>query len=297
MIHYKFAARAVLLASAIALAGAASAQQSPTTVSKASKSARASSKAIAPAARPELEAKAIDLLKATSDRLAAARSMSFTAIATYESPSRIGPALAYTTLSEVLMQRPDKLRVITLGDGPASEFYYDGKTMTAFAPAENLVAVSAAPPTIDGALKAAFDSAAIYFPFTDLLVADPYRALADGLTVAFYIGQSKVIGGTSTEMLALVNDKVFVQLWLGTEDKLPRMLRAVFRDDPLRLRHQLELSNWKLDPELTADAFASSKTAAAAAIAFAHPGGSPASGFRPPVKAKPAVKRQAAKAQ
>ena len=36
--------------------------------------------------------------------------------------------------------------VVVPGDGPASEFYYDGKEMIAFAPAENLVAVTAAPP-------------------------------------------------------------------------------------------------------------------------------------------------------
>ena len=56
------------------------------------------------------------------------------------------------------------------GDGPASEFYYDGKTMMAYAPAENLVAVADAPPTIDAALEAAYNKAAIFFPFTDLLV-------------------------------------------------------------------------------------------------------------------------------
>ncbi|HME21307.1 MAG TPA: DUF2092 domain-containing protein [Acetobacteraceae bacterium] len=60
------------------------------------------------------------------------------------------------------MQRPDKLRVITPGNGPASEFCYDGKWMMACAPAENLVAVAGAPPTTDGALKTAFDAANIY---------------------------------------------------------------------------------------------------------------------------------------
>ena len=182
--------------------------------------------------------------------------LTFTAVTTYESPSRLGPPLAYTTISEVTLQRPDKLRVITPGDGPASEFYYDGKTMMAFAPAENLVAVADAPPTIDAALKAAYDSAAIYFPFTDVLVADPYKDIADGLKLAFYIGQSHVVGGTTTDMLAIANDHVFAQLWIGADDKLPRMMRAVYLDDPARLRHQVEFSNWKLDGPIPADAFA-----------------------------------------
>ena len=218
-----------------------------------------------------LEPKAIDLLKAMSARLASARTMTFTAVSTYESPTHIGPALAYTTISEVTLQRPDKLRVMTPGDGPASEFYYDGKTMMAYMPAENLVAVVDAPPTIDGALKAAYDSAAIYFPFTDVIVADPYQDIADGLKHAFVIGQSRVVGGTTTDMVAIVSDRVFGQVWIGTDDKLPRMLRAVYADDPSRLRHQVEFSNWRLDGQISADAFASSRAASAPRIPFARP--------------------------
>jgi len=133
-----------------------------------------------------LEPKALELLKAASARLAGSHSMSFTATVSYESPSALGPALVYSTQSEVTMQRPDRLRVITPGDGPATEFYYDGKTMTAYGRAENLVATAAAPSTIDAALEQAFSNAAIYFPFTDLIVADPYKDLAEGLKVAFY---------------------------------------------------------------------------------------------------------------
>src|SRR5215467_15205448 len=69
-----------------------------------------------------LEPKAIEILKASSARLAAARTMRFTAVVSYESPSRPGPPLVYTTRSDVVLQRPDKLRVITPGDGSASEF-------------------------------------------------------------------------------------------------------------------------------------------------------------------------------
>src|SRR5262249_58133645 len=96
----------------------------------------------APEPTPSLEPKALDILKAASSRLAAARTMKFTAIHFYESPSRHGHPLAYTTKSEVTLQRPDKLRVIMPGDGPASEFYYDGNKMMAYEPAENLKAAA-----------------------------------------------------------------------------------------------------------------------------------------------------------
>ena len=238
-----------------------------------------------------IEPKAMEILKAACDRLAAARSMSFTAVVTYENPSRLGPPLAYTTKSEVTLQRPDKLRVVTPADGPATEFYYDGQAMMAFAPAENLLAVADAPPTIDGALEAAFKTADIYYPFTDLIVADPYKALTDGMIMAFYIGQSKVVGGTTTDMVAYADKDVFVQVWVGTEDKLPRMVRAVYRTDRARLRHQLEISDWKLDLDVSGEAFAPKNASGAMPIEFSRPVTGPPPAAAPAGKAKPPQKK------
>ena len=238
---------------------------------KASKQAKSQSKEAPPPVQLTIEPKAVEILKAASSRLAAAGTMSFTAVVSYESPSRLGPPIVYTTRSEVTLQRPDKLRVVTPGDGPASEFYYDGKTMTAFSPAENLVAVATAPSTIDATLKAAYDSAAVYFPFTNMIAEDPYKHISDGLVLAFYIGQSNVVGGTTTDMVAYANNNVFLQAWIGAEDKLPRLIYGVYRADKAHLRHRLEFSNWQLDAAVPDGAFTSTKATGANPMPFAHP--------------------------
>jgi hypothetical protein len=272
---------AALLALGALLAAELSAQQP-------SHPAKAAKKSSPPAVvdfQPGLEPKAIELLQAASARLAAARTMSFTAIVSYESPSRLGPPLVYSTKSEVTLQRPDKLRVLTSGDGPPSDFYYDGKTMMAFAPQENLVAVAEAPPSIDATLEAAYQTAAIYFPFSDVIVADPYKDLADGLKHAFYIGQSVVVDGITTDMVAYVSGEVFVQAWIGAEDHLPRRLDAIYLNDPQRLRHVLALTNWQLDSNIPPDTFVSAKAATAAHIPFAPPIGPPLGIEPPPRKA------------
>ena len=128
-----------------------------------------------------------------------------------------------------------------------------------------------APPTIDAALAAAFKDAAIFFPFMDLVASDPYKALTDGAILAFYIGQSSSVGGTKTDMVAWANDDVFLQIWIGVDDKLPRRVRATFRADPLRLRHELDLSNWQLDPALPPDTFASAKTGSTVLVRCGSP--------------------------
>jgi len=294
--------RALALAVGLLVSVGVAAQAPAADVKAATPPAKAA-KATKPAKKPAeapfklvLEPKAMDLLKAMSTRLAAARSMTFTATVGYEFPSKLGPPILYTVRYDVTMQRPDKLKILMPGDGPASEFYYDGKAMMAYAPAENLVAVAEAPPTIDAALTQAYRSAAIFFPFTDLLVADPYFALTDGAILAFYIGPSGVVGGVKTEMVAWANKDVFLQIWIGADDKLPRRVRAVYAADPLQLRNELEISNWQLDSAIAADAFTSQKALAAPRIALKAPASAQPSGLKPLVKMAPA-KPEAAKPQ
>jgi hypothetical protein len=274
----------MILFGALLAAPAVMGQSAPQTPKvAAAKPAKTQTQNAAAPYEPGLQPKAIEILKAMSARLVAAKTMAFTAVVSYEGPSLLGPPLIYTTKSEVTVQRPDKFKVITLGDGPASEFYYDGKVIMAFAPKENLLAVADAPPTIDAALQAAYENAAIYFPFTDVIVADPYKDIADGLTTAFYIGQSTVVENTTTDMVAIASKDVFAQLWIGADDKLPRRLYAVYLNDPARLRHVLELSNWELNKQVPADAFGTARSKGAARIAFKRPDVIPAATGKPPV--------------
>ena len=223
----------------------------------------------------EIEPQALAILKGMADALTAARTMQFRAVATYESPARTGVPLAYMVQSDVTMQRPDRLRVTSPGDGPATVFNYDGKTMQAFDPAARLLAVADAPPTIDAMLKQAFDQAAIYFPFTDVLLADPMAALSDGMKLAFVVGRSVVVGAVPTDIVVFASDAVHVQVWIGVDDKLPRMVRASFADDPGRFRHVVELSNWQVNKPLPADAFAPPAGPDTPAAAFARPDSAP----------------------
>ena len=90
--------------------------------------------AVAPVA---IEPKALTLLKDMSETLAKAGSIAFNVRRAFDEPAANGQPLFYTISSEVALQRPDKLKIITPGDGPASEFYYDGKEMAVFLPAAN----------------------------------------------------------------------------------------------------------------------------------------------------------------
>lgn len=236
-----------------------------------------------------IEQRALDVIKAASDKLAAANAMSFTAIVDVEYPSKLGPPLSFPVRYDVAMQRPDKLRVLQSGAGASNEFYYDGKTMMAYLPDANLVAIADAPPTLEAAIQQAHEKAAIYYPFVDLLQADPYKAFSNKVLHAFHVGASGAVGGVPTEVVAWATNDAFIQMWVGTEDKLPRRIRAMFANDPLKLRHDMQLSNWQLNPAHPADAFTSAKAKAAQPIKFGKPAAPPS-----PPPAKPSTAKKAA---
>jgi hypothetical protein len=263
--------RTLALAVCLGLAGAAAAAPPATTPPAAKKKSTAKAAPAPSRPAPVKEQRAIEVLKASCAKLAAAGSLSFTALGAYEVPSLWGPPIIYGRIYEVTLQRPDKLRVITVGDGPVTEFYDDGKVLMSFHPAENLVAVTEAPPTVDAALKKIYDVAGTYFPFTDVIVSDPWVDIESGLTGAFWVGESILVGGTKTDVVAYEVNGVFIQMWVGREDKLPRMIRAMYDDDPMQLRHSVQFSNWSLSPAVAAEAFTTAKAAGADRIAFSNP--------------------------
>ncbi len=220
---------------------------------------------------PAIEPGAIARLKALCARLGNAQAMSFTAVTTYEFPARNGQPLWYHTVSHIVARRPDKLQVITPADGPPSEFYYDGKQMVVYAPDTDLVAVASAPRTIDGVLKFANQTAAIYFPFGEVLYADPYANLSEGLRYAYYVGQSAVVGDTVTDMIALENERVDAEIWIGVEDGLPRMIRATFPADPTKARYEIQFSDWRLGAEVKSAAFTTRHLATSRRMQFRRP--------------------------
>jgi len=99
-----------------------------------------------------------------------------------------------------------------------------------------------------------------------------------------------------TDMVAWANKDVFLQIWIGVDDKLPRRVRAIYAADPLQLRNELELANWQLDGTIAPDAFTSQKALAAPRMALKSPTAGLPPGIKPLVKMAPS-KPAAAKPQ
>lgn len=131
---------------------------------------------------------------------------------------------------------------------------------------------SPAPGTLEDALEAIYKKAGLYFPFVDFIVADPYDTLTKGLTSAFVIGTSDVVAGTKTNIVSLSNRDTHLQIWIGAEDKLPRLVWATPVNRPKEPRHMVELSDWTLGGEVdAAESFTPKTKDSTKQIPFARP--------------------------
>ena len=178
--------------------------------------------------------------------------------------------------SRVVLQRPDKLYVETRGDLFANDLYFNGKTMTAVALGKKYYSQRQAEgATIDAIVKEAYPGSDALAPFVEMLVSDPYAVLTKELSSAIWVGQSE-IGGVKTDHLAFTAKGLDWEIWIGTRDKLPRLMVVSYRDGERQPTFTVEFHDWKLDAPVSAQTFN-----------YTIPKGAVKLEFRPPNLAQP----------
>lgn len=223
-----------------------------------------------------MDQRALDLLKKMSDTLSKAKTIRFQTRSMV--PLR-GPGGIWINLygdSRIVMEGPDKLYAETRGDFTPYDFYFNGKTITAYSPDKNIYAEKTAPATIDEMIEQAYKEDGKSFPYADLLVSEPYAVLTDGLIGAQYVGQSTLrpLAGTAsvkTDHLVFQNKGVEWQIWVDVGDHLPRLVVATYLDYVNEPSYTAEFGDWKLNDPVDASIFAFQNTKNAAKVEFRKP--------------------------
>jgi hypothetical protein len=218
-------------------------------------------------AAPVKDERALALLRKMSDRLKGAKSFTFKARTSREVLVNNGVQATFFNDLRVALQRPDKVAASRTGDLPEFRFAYDGKAMTAYAPGTREWATTAAPPTIDAMIFAAYEQARLSFPADEVLVADPFSAMTKDLTSIELVGRT-TIAGRKTDHVVLANPSMELQVWLDVKTGLPVESAVVYLDDPRKPRFYIEYLDWRLDPKLPASTFALPKPSGAAQVDF-----------------------------
>jgi len=217
-----------------------------------------------------MDKRALDELKLMSETISAAKTVRFQARSMVPIKTQDGIWINLYGTSKVVMQGPDMLFASTAGDFAARDFYFDGKNITAYSSSKNVYAVKAAPGTVDAMIKDEHEKSGKSFPYADLLIAEPYAAMSDGLEAALYVGQS-TIDGTRTNHLAFSNEKVDWQIWIGIADHLPRLVVATYLDDVSEPSYTVVFRHWKLNDPVNASEFVYNNTTKAAQVEFRDP--------------------------
>jgi hypothetical protein len=220
---------------------------------------------------PVVEQRALDSLKRMSATLGAAKALTYRSRSTVEVPATTGQFVTLFATSDVALQRPNKLHVHVTGEAPNFDFYYNGATITAFAPKNRVYSVASAPDTIDTMLKFVADKSGIYFPPADVMYSDPYAMLTKDLSSAVVVGPATV-DGAPCEHLAFIAPGVHWEIWLETgKGALPRRLVVTYTDAQNFPRFLVEFSDWNLKPKLAPSRFVFKQPGDAKQIEFSAP--------------------------
>jgi hypothetical protein len=225
-------------------------------------------KAEAAAAADVKDDRALAALSEMSDTLAKAAAMSFRAESAVPIASPTKQWVHVFGVSKVTLRRPDHLFVETGGDLFAQNFYFDGKTVTMYAPGERLYAAEPIQGNLDETLLQVFQKHGTYFSFADVVLSVPQKAMLKDLTTAQVVGQSASVGDVATTHLAFAKPGMEWEIWIGDDDHLPRRLDVTYTNNPGRPAGSVTFADWKLNPEITSDRFTFTPHEGAARIDF-----------------------------
>lgn len=208
----------------------------------------------ATASPPAIEPKALSALKGMGGFLRSLNAFDVSAASSTDQQIDNGQIVQFSHRSDLLVKRPDKLR-LEITDGLSSRsVIYNGKAFTLYDGRTNYYATQSAAPTIDQLVIQLEETYGTQLPLADLFkwrgTPDQLGALQSGI----YIG-SESVAGEICEHYAFRQADIDWQLWLraGTEP-YPCQTVIIRRDDAERPRHTINYV-WQKLPTVDSSRF------------------------------------------
>jgi len=202
----------------------------------------------APSPPPGVEARADQELRRMGAFLAQAPRFALEAEETFDEIEAGEPRRQMTNVRRVAVERPARLAADATGDTLNRAAWYDGKTLTTLDKDHNTYAVVDAPASIDETLDMVAEKYRVVLPLADLLYADPYAVLAEGITYGRYLGLHQAAGVTCHH-LAFAQRTIEWQIWIDAgEQPLPRKLVITYVLEEGEPQYSATIRRWNLDP-------------------------------------------------
>jgi len=209
---------------------------------------------LAKPAKPAIDPEAMSALHKMGAFLRGQQKFSVRATFTTDDLLASGQKVQFNGSVELMVRRPDRLRMDIHGDRREQQLYYDGKSFTIYGQRVGYYASFPAPPTL-AELKGVLEKRGVDLPLADLFYWGTDQDRSDEITGAAVIGASTVDGAACTHYAFRQKD-VDWELWIEQGQRpLPR--KVVITTTTERTRPQAsEVLSWDLAPQLGDDLFA-----------------------------------------
>jgi hypothetical protein len=196
-----------------------------------------------------VDPRADEILRKMSALLAGTPRFAMEAEETFDEVSDNAPRLQLSNVRRVGVERPSRLAADATGDTLNRAAWYDGRTLTVLDKARNVYVSVEKPGTIDGALDAIADDYGVVIPLSDLLYADPYATLIEGVVYGEYQGLHHA-AGTLCHHLAFSQEAIDWQIWIDAGEKpLPRKLVITYVNEPGTPQYAAVIRRFTPDPK------------------------------------------------
>jgi len=214
-----------------------------------------------------VDPKADRIMERACEQLKSAPGFSVTTDISYDDVLTSGLTVQYQRNSELVLDRPNHLRVDGESDKGQRTILYDGTTFTVFDPDMNMYVQVPAPDTIDATLEK-LDEHGVSLPLADLMSSEPCDWLHEAVWDGFYGGRHFLDGSFVHHLLFRVAAADF-QVWVqGGEVPVIRKVIIEYREKEGKPRYEARLSDWNFRPTIEAGEFAFTPPEGATRIEF-----------------------------
>ncbi len=197
--------------------------------------------ALAKAGSDSVNPDAVAALKSMGTYLRSMKSFTVHAQTSVEDVLDSGQKVEYSSEVQLRARLPDHLRVDITSDARQRQVFYDGKTLTQYAPRLKYYASVKVPGTAREVLDLAASEYDIDLPLADLFYWASNTPGFENIRSAFYVGANQ-IGGVRCDHYALRQQGLDWQIWIQQGAKpLPCKLVLTTTDDPAQPRYSATL--------------------------------------------------------
>lgn len=218
---------------------------------------------------------------AQMDKTLSAPESSFTARTERVYLDETGQPLHIFQTMNVVMRRPDRVKIEVAGDDGSHDLFYDGKSVSIFSPDSNSYAVLAAPGGIASAANEVMDKLNIDFPLVNFFAVSSDQSLLQGVVGGWQVGTSRIDGVECRHLFFYKRGGIDLELWVENNGAaIPHRLIVTYRLLPGQPNFTAEFTDWDSRAHPSDSVFAFQAPAAAKQVELT-PASAPAQQGRP----------------